>query len=73
MANEKGKTETSAKPTTPKESESVYTTEFMIDNFAAFNTSREIVEVALKQANIKSATYSEAKTIIERFKNKEVK
>ena len=73
MANEKGKTETSAKPTMPKECESVYTTEFMIDNFAAFNTSREIVEVALKQANIKSATYSEAKTIIERFKNKEVK
>ena len=27
MANEKGKAETSAKPTTPKESESVYTTE----------------------------------------------
>lgn len=73
MANEKGKAETSAKPTTPKESESVYTTEFMIDNFAAFNTSREIVEVALKQAHIKSATFPEAKTIIERFKNKEVK
>lgn len=53
--------------------ESVYTFEELTANYKVFNTSREIVEVALRIAGKKSATFTEAKAIIEKFKNKEVK
>lgn len=53
--------------------ESVYTAEELADAHKAFGTFREIVVVALRKAGKKTATFSEAKVIIERFKNKEVK
>lgn len=53
--------------------ESVYAAEELAENHKAFKTSREIVEVALRLAGKKSATFTEAKEIIENFKNKEVK
>lgn len=54
-------------------SESVYTAEELASNHWVFNTSYEIVAVALRQAGKESATVEEAKQIIEKFKNKEVK
>ena len=53
--------------------ESVYTAEDLANNHKAFKTSREIVVVALRLAGKKTATLTEAKNIIEKFKNKEVK
>lgn len=53
--------------------ESVYTATELVENYKVFNTSREIVEVALRIAGKKTATFTEAKAIIEKFKNKEVK
>lgn len=53
--------------------ESVYTAEELAANHKVFNTSREIVEVALRLAGKKSASFREAKAIIEKFKTKEVK
>ena len=53
--------------------ESVYTAAELAENHKAFKTSREIVEVALRLAGKKSASFTEAKAIIEKFKNKEVK
>lgn len=53
--------------------ESVYTAEELAQNHKFFNTSYEIVAVALRLAGKRSATVTEAKTIIEKFKNKEVK
>lgn len=53
--------------------ESVYSAEELANNHKAFGTYREIVVVALRQAGKESATFAEAKTIIEKFKNKEVK
>lgn len=52
---------------------SVYTAEELADNHKVFGTSREIVVVALRQAGKKAATAAEAKNIIDKFKNKEVK
>lgn len=52
---------------------SVYTAEELAANHKAFHTSREIVEVALRLAGKETATFAEAKAIIEKFKNKEVK
>lgn len=52
---------------------SVYTAEELADNYKAFGTYREIVVVALRQAGKKTATFAEAKAIVEKFKNKEVK
>lgn len=57
----------------PVAKESVYTVEDLIAGFKAFKTSKEIVVVALRQAGKKTATFSEAKNIIDKFKNKEVK
>lgn len=57
----------------PTAAESVYTAEELADAHKAFGTFREIVVVALRQAGKKTATFTEAKTIIENFKNKEVK
>ena len=53
--------------------ESVYTAEELADNHKAFNTYREIVVVALRLAGKECATFAEAKTIVDKFKNKEVK
>lgn len=56
-----------------KEAESVYTAKELVANFKAFGTYREIVDIALRQAKKDAATFSEAKRIVETFKNKEVK
>jgi hypothetical protein len=53
--------------------ESVYTAEELANNHKAFKTSYEIVKTALRLAGKDSATFTEAKNIIEKFKNKEVK
>lgn len=53
--------------------ESIYSAEELAENHKAFKTSYEIVSVALRKAGKKEATFSEAKQIIENFKNKEVK
>ena len=53
--------------------ESVYTAAYLAENHRAFKAPREIVVVALRLAGKENATFAEAKTIIERFKNKEVK
>ena len=53
--------------------ESVYTAEELANNHKAFKTSYEIVTVALRLAGKKEATFSEAKKIIDNFKNREVK
>lgn len=62
-----------AAPAEASVNESVYTAEELAENFNVFKTSREIVEVALRMAGKKTATFAEAKAIIEKFKNKEVK
>jgi len=53
--------------------ESVYTAEELASNHKIFHTSHEIVVIALRLAGKKTATLTEAKSIIEKFKNKEVK
>ena len=60
-----------AKVAPPKES--VYTAAELAQNHKFFKTSYEIVIVALRLAGKTSATITEAKHIIEKFKNKEVK
>lgn len=55
------------------EAASVYTAEELANNHKAFGTYREIVVVALRLAGKKTATFAEAKQIIDKFKNKEVK
>lgn len=62
-----------AAPIESRVNESVYTAEELAANYQVFKTSREIVEVALRLAGKNAATFTEAKTIIEEFKNKEVK
>lgn len=57
----------------PAQTESVYSAEYLIANHRVFRTSKEIVSVALRQAGKKTATFAEAKIIIETFRNKEVK
>lgn len=59
----------------PAASEETYTAEELAENHDAFQTSYEIVAVALRLAGKKKATVSEARTIIQKFKtkNKEVK
>ena len=53
--------------------ESVYSAEELAANHKAFKTSREIVEIALRLAGKKTATFQEAEAIIEKFRTKEVK
>lgn len=53
--------------------ESIYSAEELAKNHKLFKTSYEIVAVALRKAGKKEATFTEAKNIIESFKNKEVK
>lgn len=57
----------------PAAKESVYTAGELAKNHKLFNTSYEIVAVALRLAGKKTATFTEAKKIIENFKNREVK
>ena len=65
MANSKDQT-----PTVENTTESVYTVKELADNHKIFGTYREIVVVALRQAGKDTATVSEAKAIIDKFKNK---
>lgn len=60
-------------PAAPVKAESVYTAAELAKNYKILGTSYEVVVVALKLAKKKTATLSEAKKIIENFKNKEVK
>lgn len=53
--------------------ESVYSAAELVRNHKVFHTSPEIVTVALRLAGKNCATFEEAKTIIEKFKHKEVK
>ena len=71
MAN--GKSTKATETATPVVSESVYTAEDLAKNHNAFQTSYEIVSIALRQAGKKAATFAEAKKIIDKFKTKEVK
>ena len=72
MGNEKPKAVEPVR-NAPAVSESLYTAEELARNHKEFKTSYEIVVVALRLAGKTSATLSEAKTIIDKFKNKEVK
>ena len=65
-------TKAKAKPAASVDT-SVYSAKDLADNHKAFNTSREIVVVALRLAGKTSATFEEATNIIEKFKHKEVK
>ena len=64
---------TTTEKTKPAAVDSVYTAEELANNHNAFNTSYEIVTVALRLAGKKAATFTEAEKIIEKFKTKEVK
>lgn len=66
-------TTTTKAAATVKAAESVYTAAELAANYKAFNTRREIVVVALRKAGKDSATFAEAKAIVDKFKNKEVK
>lgn len=55
-----------------KAQESVYTARELADNYRAFGASKEIVTVALRLAGKETATFSEARKIIEKFSTKEV-
>jgi hypothetical protein len=57
----------------PKTQESIYTADQLANAYKTFDASYAIVATALKLAGKKEATVSEAKKIIEEFKNKEVK
>lgn len=57
----------------PKVNVSVYTAEELAENHKLFNTSYEIVVVALRLAGKKTASFAEAQKIIESFKKREVK
>lgn len=53
--------------------EQVYTAEQLAEACHIFDVRREIVVVSLRLAGKKTATVTEARTIIDDFKNKEVK
>lgn len=57
----------------PAAKESVYTAEELVANHKAFQTTKEIVAVALRLAGKKTATFTEAKQLIDDFKGKEAK
>ena len=54
------------------EAESVYSAKELAENHKAFQTSREIVTVALRLAGKETATFREAEAIIRAFAEKEV-
>lgn len=60
-------------PSKVPQQESIYTASEIAENYKAFGTYREIVVVALRLAGKETATFSEAKNIVDKFKNKEVK
>ena len=60
-------------PAKSRVNESIYSAAELANNHKMFNTSYEIVAIALRLAGKQEATFSEAKTIIEKFKTKEVK
>ncbi len=72
MATVKKTTATETKVAT-QATESVYTAEELATNHKVFNTSYEIVAVALRLAGKTAATVTEAQKIIDKFKSKEVK
>ena len=73
MANKTTKTNTTDPVEIAPAQESVYTVNEMADNHKVFGTFREIVVVALRNAGKETYTFAEAKDIIEKFKNKEVR
>lgn len=60
------------KTTKAAPAESVYPAAELANNSKLFGTSREIVVVALRLAGKESATITEAKAIIDKFKNQKV-
>ncbi len=54
-------------------SESIYSASELADNHKLFGVNRDIVVVALRKAGKTAATVTEAKSIIDKFKSKEVK
>ena len=58
---------------TVNEPESVYTVDELASNYKLFGVNRDIVVIAMRKAGKKAATFTEAKAIIDKFKNKEVK
>lgn len=78
MATEKKAKTSEAVEVTPAKAEkaaqeSIYTATELADNYKVFGTFREIVVIALRKAGKETATLSEAKKIVDAFKNKEVK
>lgn len=57
----------------PASAESVYSASELAANHKLFGVNREIVVIALRKAGKQSATFAEAKVIIDKFKTKEVK
>lgn len=57
----------------PKQTESVYEAAYLAKNHKALGASYAIVATALKMAKKERCTLSEAKKIVNDFKNKEVK
>ena len=53
--------------------ESVYSASELAENHKLFGVNRDIVVIALRKAGKKTATFAEAKVIIDKFKTKEVK
>lgn len=72
MSETKTEEKKAAAPTAAKTPESIYTAKELVDGYRAFKCNRDLVEVALRLANVESATFSEARKIVEKFKNKEV-
>ena len=64
--------EVATKQETPAEA-CFYTAAYLAENHKAFDASKEIVVVALQLAGKETATFEEAKEIIDKFKTKEVK
>lgn len=71
MADTNKKTDTAKSAVAPYDS--FYSAKELAEQHNLFNTSFEIVTVALRLAGKKMATFEEAKKIIDKFKNKEVK
>lgn len=66
-------TEKLEKPSAPKqEAESMYSSQELAANHKAFGVPKEIVTVALRLAGKETASFSEAKRIVEAFSKKEV-
>lgn len=57
----------------PAPAESVYSASELADNHKLFGVNRELVVIALRKAGKKTASFAEAKVIIDKFKTKEVK